>query len=278
MRGSRKSRIAGTWYPGDPTELSELLDRCLAGAPEREVPGQVVALVSPHAGLIYSGRIAAAGYRLLDGAHFDGVLLLGPCHRGGDGMTVIPGGSIETPLGTVRIDEALAAALVSAEPDVRASTECHELEHSLEVQFPFLLRFLPDVPVTPVLMGFQSPRTIVAAARAIERALSEVNRRILLIASSDLSHYEPRTVATQLDGEVVRCLERFDVAGLEDLMKANPHHACGGGPMISILAAARAMGATDAHVLAYGDSGDVNGDLGGVVGYVSAALCRAAAG
>lgn len=277
MTDHRKSQIAGTWYPGDPGELSVLVERCVADAPEADVSGELVALVSPHAGLIYSGRIAAAGYRLLEGASFDAVLLLGPCHRGGEGLAVIPSGAIETPLGTVRIDEDVASALIDADPDIHASVEPHVNEHSLEVQFPFLQRFLPHVPVTPVLMGFQTPQTIAAAARGIERVLSGSHRRVLLIASSDLSHYEPRKVASQLDGQVVKCLESFDVAGLDRLMSVNPHHACGGGPMISVLTAARAMGASDAHVLAYGDSGDVNRDVGGVVGYVSAAFTRGGA-
>jgi len=277
MTDNRKSQIAGTWYPGDPRELSALVDRSLADAPEADVAGELVALVSPHAGLIYSGRIAAAGYRLLEGASFDSIVLLGPCHRGGEGLAVIASGAIETPLGTVRIDENIAAALVNADPDIHASVEPHVNEHSVEVQFPFLQRFLPHVPVTPVLMGFQTPQTIAVAARGIERVLSGSNRRVLLIASSDLSHYEPRTLASQLDAQVVKCLESFDVGGLERLMSVNPHHACGGGPMISVLTAARAMGASAAHVLAYGDSGDVNGDLEGVVGYVSAAFTRGGA-
>ena len=99
MTDVRKSQIAGTWYPGDPGELAELVDRCVEQAAVSEVRGELVALVSPHAGLVYSGRIAAAGYRLLERGHYDSVLLLGPCHRGGDGLSVIADGAIETPLG-----------------------------------------------------------------------------------------------------------------------------------------------------------------------------------
>lgn len=284
MTAPRTSRIAGTWYPGDPDELRALVERAVTDAPRPaidvdDIPGklaELVALVVPHAGIIYSGRIAAAGYRLLEGARFDAVLLLGPCHRGGVGLAVLSDGAIETPLGTVRIDEELASALAEADPSIRAASAPHEQEHSLEVQFPFLQRFLPNVPVVPVLMGDQTPATIAAAARALQQVIAESPRTVLMIASSDLSHYESRAEASRLDGMLVRCLEQFDVPGLEQLLETNPHHACGGGPMVAVLTAAAALGASDASVLAYGDSGDVSGDTDGVVGYVSAAIYRGA--
>ncbi|GMR23801.1 MAG: AmmeMemoRadiSam system protein B [Acidobacteriota bacterium] len=280
MTEPRASQIAGTWYPGDPDELRALVERSLTDAPRPandvdDIPAklaELVALVVPHAGLIYSGRIAAAGYRLLEGARFDAVVLLGPCHRGGVGLAVLPDGAIETPLGTVRIDEELASALAEADPSISAARAPHQQEHSLEVQFPFLQRFLPNVPVVPVLMGFQTLATIGAAARALQRVIASSPRTVLMIASSDLSHYESRAEASRLDGMLVRCLEQFDVAGLERLLETNPHHACGGGPMVAVLTAARALGANAASVLAYGDSGDVTGDTDGVVGYVSAAI------
>jgi hypothetical protein len=286
MISARRSSIAGTWYPGDPVELAALVERCVADAPAARPPGglepggleeaELVALVCPHAGLHYSGRIAAAGYRLLDGVELDSVLLLGPCHRGGDALAVLPDGAIETPLGTVRIDSELAAALCAFSPEIRASAAPHALEHSLEVQLPFLQRFLPGVPVIPVLMGAQTRNVIALAAEAIEHVVAASDRRVLLVASSDLSHYESRAVAAELDGAVVDCLERFDVSSLEQLMQSTPRHACGGGPMVSVLRAARASGATGSRVLAYGDSGDANGDLDGVVGYVAAAFFRGA--
>lgn len=276
MTDVRTSRIAGTWYPGDSAELTELVDRCVRDAPRAAIEAPITALVSPHAGLVYSGRIAAAGYRLLECESYDAVLLLGPCHRGGEGLAVLAGGAIETPLGMVRIDDELASALIAADPAVRANDAPHENEHSLEVQLPFLQRFLPGVPIAPVLMGYQTPATIDAAVRAIETALTRAApaRRVLLIASSDLSHFEPRDVAARLDGRVVECLEKFDADALARLLATHPNHACGGGPIVTILRVARALGATASTILAYGDSGEVNGDTNGVVGYVSAALIR----
>ena len=280
MTQARASQIAGTWYPRDPDELRALVERAADDVPHADISdklARLVALVVPHAGLIYSGRIAAPAYRLLEGARFDAVVLLGPCHRGGAGLAVLPDGAIETPLGTVRIDEELASALAAAEPSISAARAPHEQEHSLEVQFPFLQRFLPNVPVVPVLMGYQTPATIAAAARALQHVITESPRSVLMIASSDLSHYESRAEASRLDRMLVRCLEHFDVSGLAQLLEANPRHACGGGPMISVLTAAAALGANDATVLAYGDSGDISGDTDSVVGYVSAAIHGGAA-
>jgi len=268
----RPSRMAGTWYPAEPEALRALLETCVAEAQARAVTGSLRALVVPHAGIRYSGRIAAAAYGLLERERFDSVLLLGPCHQGGNGLFLIPGGGIETPLGVVRIDRDLVATLERASSDVRYDPEVHLDEHSLEMQYPFLQRFLPDVPVAPILMGYQTREMIAIAIHAIEGAVKQSGRSVLLIASSDLSHFETRARARELDAEVVGCLERFDPRGLAELLEARHEHACGGGPMIAVLEAARTLGASQSRVLAYGDSGDVTGDLAGVVGYVSAAF------
>ena len=268
----RPSRMAGTWYPAEPEALGELLDRCLREAPPSHMSGRLRALVVPHAGIQYSGRIAAAAYRLLEDEHFDSVLLLGPCHRGGDGLFLIPEGGIETPLGAVSIDRELATKLERSSSRIRFAPEVHRYEHSLEMQYPFLQRFLPGVPVAPMLMGYQTRDTISIAIDAIEDAANRPGRSVLLVASSDLSHFESRVRARELDSEVIDCLERFDPRGLAELVEARHDHACGGGPMIAVLEAARAFGASQSRVLAYGDSGDVTGDKAGVVGYVSAAF------
>ena len=268
----RPSRMAGTWYPAEPGALRALLESCVADAAAGDVTGKLRALVVPHAGIRYSGRIAAAAYGLLERERFDSVLLLGPCHQGGDGLFLIQGGGIETPLGIVQIDRDLVATLERSSSRIRFAPEVHLDEHSLEMQYPFLQRFLPDVPVAPMLMGYQTSGMIAIAIHAIESAVKQSGRSVLLVASSDLSHFEPRVRARELDSEVVGCLERFDPRGLAELLEARPDHACGGGPMIAVLEAARTLGASQSRVLAYGDSGDVTGDMAGVVGYASAAF------
>jgi AmmeMemoRadiSam system protein B len=269
----RRSPIAGTWYPGDPSELEKTVSRLLAAAPASDVPGKLIGLISPHAGLKYSGPVAAAGYRLLEGREFASVLLLGPSHRVAfDGLAVYPEGSFATPLGLAAIDAELASSFVRSTPRARAMPEAHREEHCLEMQLPFLQYRLPHARILPVLMGTQNAKNIDAAASAIARAVEEASYPVLLVASSDLSHYESRRTAQALDGDVLDRVGRFDARGLAGLLEEERGHACGGGPMVAVMRAARELGASRSTVLAYGDSGDASGDLDAVVGYASAAL------
>jgi MEMO1 family protein len=289
----RRSPFAGTWYPAEPDDLRALVSRQLADAsPSAVLPfsRRLVALISPHAGLVYSGPIAAAGYRLLareasaggtdsmesdEGKGFDTVVLLGPSHRVFfEGLALYPRGSFATPLGLSEVDAELTDAIGAETPRARAMPDVHRPEHCLEMQLPFLQLLLPAARIVPVIMGDQGGETIEAASRAIAAAVARSARRVLLIASSDLSHYQSRPRARELDAEVVGCVERFDPEGLERLL-ASGHghaHACGGGPMVAILRAARDLGATESRVLRYGDSGEASGDTDSVVGYLSAAL------
>ena len=155
--------------------------------------------------------------------------------------------------------------------------EVHRGEHCLEMQLPFLQHLLPEARILPVMMGTQSARNIEAAASAMVRAVSASDYPVLLVASSDLSHYESRDRARALDSEVLERIERFDPEALEKLIEDEREHACGGGPIVAVMMAARELGAGGARILAYGDSGDVSEDTDAVVGYVSAAFHGAAA-
>ena len=272
---ARPSPFAGTWYPDDPTELRRLVGGLLAHAPAEALEGVLSGLVAPHAGLVYSGPIAAAGYRLLEHEAFETVVLLGPSHRVFfDALAVYAEGAFETPLGTVEVDAELARAIVAEVPEARSMPEVHVNEHCLEMQLPFLQTVLPRCRIVPIMMGNQSRRHVAAAARALSAPLQARDGSVLLVASSDLSHYESRERARALDSEVVQCLADFDVEALRRLLDEDARHACGGGPILSVMAASRAGGATEARVLDYGDSGDVSGDTAAVVGYVSAAFYR----
>ena len=234
-----------------------------------------MALVSPHAGLGYSGPVAAHGYALLRGRSDLTVVLVGPSHRVAfEGSAVFGRGGFETPLGTAPVDEEIARDLAGY-PGVSERPEPHRAEHSLEMQLPFLQHLVPRLRVVPVLMGDQSRGDVDLLAEALSRVLA--GRDALLVASSDLSHYHPAPAANALDARVVGDVERFDPEALMDRLEAEPGHACGGGPMVAVMKAARALGAHRATVLRYADSGDVEeGDKARVVGYVSAALTRAA--
>ena len=273
----RRSPFAGTWYPDDPSELASTVSHLLRSSPRSEPPGKLVALISPHAGLRYSGPVAAAGYRLLERQAFESVVLLGPSHRVAfDALATYPEGAFATPLGLVAVDSELARSFESATPRARPMPEAHRAEHCLEMQLPFLQHLLPDARILPVMMGTQSARNIEAAASAMVRAVSASTYRVLLVASSDLSHYESRDRARALDSEVLARIERFDSRGLADLLEEERGHACGGGPIVAVMMAARELGASASRILAYGDSGDVSGETDAVVGYLSAALYGAA--
>jgi MEMO1 family protein len=159
---------------------------------------------------------------------------------------------------------------------VRALPAAHSREHSLEMQLPFLRRLLPDLPIVPLLMGYQTRDTIEALAQALADALA--SHRSLLVASTDLSHYFDATQAARLDGRVRECVAQFDPERLLDVFESYPEEergryvACGGGPAISVMMAARALGARDARVLKYAHSGEISGDYGGVVGYLAAVM------
>jgi AmmeMemoRadiSam system protein B len=159
---------------------------------------------------------------------------------------------------------------MAATPIVREHATAHAREHSLEMQLPFLQHVAPDAAIVPLVMGHQTAGTADALGEGLAAALA--GRRALLIASTDLSHYQDAATAARLDGVVIDCVARFDAEGLQDALNARPEHACGGGPTVAVMRAARRLGARHAVVLNYADSGDVSGDKSAVVGYMAAAF------
>ena len=271
----RRSLYAGQWFPADASALHDLIEDQLRQTPAGRDSAGLVAIVVPHAGLAYSGTVAAAAYQQLAHFDFDSAILLGPSHYVSfEGTSIYPRGAFETPFGQLGIDESLASDISSLSDIVREIPETHMKEHCLEMQLPFLQYLAPTCRIVPLIMGHQTALTIGTTAIAIASAVKNCDRRVLLIASSDLSHYESRKRARELDAEILTGLDTFDAERLQTLMLGYPRHACGGGPIISILRAARELGATESAVLLYGDSGDVTGDLSSVVGYVAAGCWR----
>jgi AmmeMemoRadiSam system protein B len=273
MDNVRKAAVAGSWYPGTAASLAAAVDSHLADADRgaADIRGDLVALIAPHAGLMYSGPVAAHAYRLLRGRIFDVAVLVGPSHFVGfDGVSLYPSGGFETPFGVTPIDAECARAIAAASDVVLDRPAVHAREHSLEMQLPFIARLAPALPIVPLLMGYQTAGTVAALGAALAAALQ--GRRALLVASSDLSHYHDAATASALDRVVIDCVVRLDADGLQAALDATPEHACGGGPMVAVMRAARAAGARDATILHYADSGDVSGDKSTVVGYLAAAL------
>jgi MEMO1 family protein len=266
----RRAAVAGSWYPGSAHALAAAVDRHLA-ATTRDVDGDLVALVAPHAGLRYSGPVAAHAYRLLKDRSFDVVVLVGPSHFVGfDGVSVYGGEGFETPFGVAAVDADGAAALRRTGSVVHEYPAAHAREHSLEMQLPFVQRLAPQVPIVPLVMGHQTAGTATALGEALASTLR--GRRALVVASTDLSHYYDATTAAALDSVVIDCVTRFDADALQAALEARPDHACGGGPAVAVMRAARALGAEHSVVLHYADSGDVSGDKSAVVGYLAAAF------
>lgn len=271
----RPAAVAGTWYPGTAGALAQDVDEYLDRADVR-LPGELRALIAPHAGLMFSGPVGAWSYKAASRHAFEVVFLVGPSHFVGfDGVSIWPDGAFDCPLGHAVIDEAAAAELLRS-PIVQDVPQAHRREHSLEMQLPFVRRLLPDARIVPMVIGYQRRETIEALADAL--ADTAAPRRALLVASSDLSHYFDAATAASLDARVQRCVEAFDADALLDLFEQYPEHergrfvACGGGAAIAVMKAARRLGAQHGRVLRYAHSGEISGDYGGVVGYLAAAF------
>lgn len=271
----RPAAVAGTWYPGVAGALARDVESYLDRAPAW-TSGRIRAVVAPHAGLMFSGGVGACAYKAAATCRYEVAVLVGPSHFFGfDGVALYPDGAFATPLGDVAIDER-GARSIAASPVVRSLPSAHAREHSLEMQLPFLRTLLPGVPIVPLLMGHQTRETIGALGQALAQAFG--NREALLVASSDLSHYFDAATAQSLDARVQGYLTAFDPDGLLEYFAQYPDHergryvACGGGPVISVMMAAQALGARNGRVLRYAHSGEVSGDNDGVVGYVAAAF------
>ena len=268
----RPTAVAGTWYPSSPDALARDVNRYLADADESPEPTAPIAIVVPHAGLMYSGHVAAHAFRAAMGASYAAAVIVGPSHYVDfEGVSVWPRGGWETPFGVIPVDETFADRLLALPPviDLRSA---HEREHSLELELPFISRALPGVPIVPLVMGRQTRRTIFGLAESLTMAAAGVAGRVLFVASSDLSHFHDAPTARAMDDVVLGHIERLEPEGLMRSLERQPHHACGGGPIVSVMAAAARLGSTQARVLKYADSGDVNGDKSSVVGYLAAAL------
>lgn len=269
----RKSVIAGSWYPGNAGTLRREIQKYLDRAEPPHIEGKTAALVSPHAGYVYSGPVAAFGYKVLKKGEFERVIIVGPSHRAYfRGAAVYGEGGFETPLGIVESDAGLSAGMAGSSAMIRSMPDAHAQEHSIEIQLPFLQVVLGEFRFVPVLMGDQSRATCEAVVNAINPAVSD--GKTLLVASSDLSHYRPYDSAVKIDRVVLERIERMDADGLLDDLESGRAEACGGGPIAVAIMVAKSLNANTGKVLKYANSGDVSGDRSGVVGYVSAAFAR----
>ena len=270
----RPPAVAGAFYPADPQELAAMVDSLLAAW--SPTPGRPLALVVPHAGYPYSGKTAAAAYAELQGQRYEAVVLIGQNHYLAEfeGVDVYAQGAFRTPLGDVPVDEELARAILAAQPAFSDRPLWQAQEHALEVQLPFLQRVLPGTPIVPILIGRPTPRNLEQLEEALVQALR--GHDVLLIASSDLSHYPSYADAIQVDQAVLEAIvslepERLRETLARQMARGIPNlltPCCSEGAVLVVLEVSRRLGANRAALLHYANSGDIPGaDRDRVVGY-----------
>lgn len=275
----RKPAVAGTFYPANPVELTKTIAQLFAEVDKPSISGRPIGLVAPHAGYLYSGKIAARAFKLLEGEEFDTVVIVSPSHTVFfKGSAVYSGEGYQTPIGVVEIDKEMATRIASMHPSVYFSSMGHASgstrgEHALEVQLPFLQIVLgTKFKMVAIVMGDQEPDSIRALGGVLATTLKDSNA--LLIASTDLSHFHPEKAARKLDFAIQTAIEKYDPELLIDTLNSGKGEACGGGPVASVMMAARQLGGAEMKFLEYGTSATVTGDFDEVVGYLSAAIIK----
>ncbi|MFQ5449671.1 MAG: AmmeMemoRadiSam system protein B [Nitrospinaceae bacterium] len=260
---NRIPAVAGRFYPADPADLSEEIQKhIVAEAPRRGVIG----LVSPHAGFMYSGDAAGAVYSRIEIP--DTVLLLGPNHTGqGERFSVMTEGAWTMPFGELTIDRTLAEGICQTSPLIRSDSLAHKDEHSLETQLPFLQYFRRDFKIVPLCMMRASFKECSEVSRAILKAAGDLKRSVLIVASSDMTHYESHEDASRKDKKAIERILRLDAKGLHETVEANHITMCGVNPVTVMLLCANEMGAANSELVKYMTSGEVSGDYASVVGY-----------
>jgi AmmeMemoRadiSam system protein B len=255
--------VAGQFYPGTEKGLRREIERCID---RTAVKRNALGVVSPHAGYVYSGKVAGA---LFSSVHVPPVaVIMGPNHRGvGSEYAVMTGGSWVTPLGEVPVAADLARELCETSELFDVDASAHAYEHSIEVQLPFLQYVRSDVRIVPLCMGGLNPDDFFAVGHAIARCLKRRREPALIVASSDLTHYEGQETAKEKDRMVIEAVLNLDGKRMLDLIREHDISMCGYAPTVAMIAAARDCGATDAELVRYMTSGDTSGDYAQVVGY-----------
>ncbi|MBI5016518.1 MAG: AmmeMemoRadiSam system protein B [Deltaproteobacteria bacterium] len=260
---TRRPAVAGQFYPGTAERLAAFLREAV---PHEPAPVRALGVVAPHAGYIYSGGVAGKVFgRVLVP---DTVVLLGPNHTGlGTPASILSRGTWLTPLGPVPVAEALADALKAACPLLEEDALAHAHEHSLEVELPFLQHRNPSVQIVPIAFLLRGADDIEEVGEAIGGVLAGWPEPVLLVASSDMTHYEPHAVAQRKDAEAIERVLALDPRGLLETTRSRRISMCGVIPTAVLLTAARRLGATRGELVAYATSGETSGDYERVVGY-----------
>ena len=264
--------VAGRFYPSEPEVLSRELEQYLAPplTPADKIENAIGCVV-PHAGYIYSGHVAGAVYRKLP--QRSSYIILGPNHFGrGAPLAITSRGTWATPLGEARIDTLLARELIHACHLLNEDAQAHAQEHSLEVQIPFLQHLYKAFSFVPIAIGAGGYAALELVGRGVAKAVSDSQNPVLIIASSDMNHYESDDVTRIKDGKAIEQILALDPVGLYEVVRREDISMCGYGPTVALLTAAKELGVRKAELVKYATSGDVSGDRELVVGYAGIAL------
>lgn len=259
----RQPAVSGSFYPSVPETLSTQVDTLLVS---KSRPSKAKAIIVPHAGYIYSGAVAGEVFASTEVP--SQVILLGPNHHGfGPAIAVSGADSWATPLGNVPIAEELRQQLLMSITGLKTDDSAHEHEHSLEVMLPFLKRRQTDLSIVPIALGRLGLESCLALGSALASVLNAYNQDVLLLASSDMNHFSSAEITEKLDSLAISAMTAYDPVQLYHVVREKNISMCGFLPVITVMQAAREMGASSCRVVSYSHSGHVNGDNSSVVGY-----------
>jgi MEMO1 family protein len=261
----RAPAVAGYFYPSDPAELHKTVEAHVR-AGRREEPLPAKAVIVPHAGYVYSGKTAGIVYGGV--ALPCRILILGPNHTGlGTSLSVFPSGVWTTPLGRVAVDGGLAVAVAAACPGAKLDTVAHMREHAVEVQLPFLQFALPDFRFAAITVGTHEYARLERLGEAVAEAIHESQEPVMLVVSSDMTHYEDAESARRKDGHAIEAMAAIEPRELHRAVQREGISMCGFAPAVAALAALRALGAKRGELMDYSNSGDTTGDYRSLVAY-----------
>ncbi len=270
----KKADLAGSWYPSSKESLSSLIDSYLDAARPTHIEGDIKVIIVPHAGLIYSGPVAAYAYKAVRGKKYSTIILLGFCHRRSfDGVSVYREGLFQTPLGALEVDSRLANEIISHDKKIIFKPEAFENENSIELELPFIKRVMPDSRIVPIVFGSRGFEYCELMAGILGEILKE-REDVLLVVSTDMSHFHTYDDAKQIDLKSIELLRDFAAREIYRASTEGEQLFCGYMPVATALLTCKDAGADKITVLQYANSGDVTGDRTRVVGYVSAAIYR----
>jgi AmmeMemoRadiSam system protein B len=264
----RSPAVSGQFYHGNSSKLQQQVENYVVKDARRE---KVIAVVSPHAGLVYSGPVAGALYSSIEFP--ETFILIGPNHTGlGAQVSLMASGEWEIPTGVFHIDEKISHKISMYVPLMTKDTKAHMFEHSLEVQLPFIAYFSKSAKIVPIIILSASVEECRVIGEGIARAVRDIGSAVIIVASSDMSHYVPDDIARKKDSKAIDRILSLDPEGLYETVEKEKISMCGCIPVTTMLYAAEALGAQSARLIKYATSAEVSGDYEHVVGYAGIVL------